>query len=255
MGRAAGSAAACGWRGSTSCSRRRGSRPTAASPTPGWAWRASANFIRVYREQESAIEREYPGLASPRCSKDLGWSPKAAKRWYSRDGAEGIAGAGGAHRPADRRASTACWRCSSAEAGRLQAGRQTTSTSRIAPASREYGELAPRASTRRWTRPASPAASSRPGRWVTCSRRSGLPGCPRRADRRPLRTAGRTARPDPGPWPSPVRRARARRGRPGPRTLPAGDTPARRTPWWSVETRSTSPSCTISHASCSDAGF
>jgi hypothetical protein len=44
-----------------------------------------ANFIRVYREQEGAIEREYQDSFTTR-SKDLGWSPKVAKRWYSRDG-------------------------------------------------------------------------------------------------------------------------------------------------------------------------
>ncbi len=42
-----------------------------------------ANFIRVYREQESSIEREYQDSFTT-MSKDLGWSPKVAKRWYSR---------------------------------------------------------------------------------------------------------------------------------------------------------------------------
>jgi hypothetical protein len=44
-----------------------------------------ANFIRVYREQEGAIEREYQDSFTA-LSKDLGWSPKVAKRWYSREG-------------------------------------------------------------------------------------------------------------------------------------------------------------------------
>jgi hypothetical protein len=44
----------------------------------------AANFIRVYREQEGAIEREFQDSFTTR-SKDLGWSPKVAKRWYSRD--------------------------------------------------------------------------------------------------------------------------------------------------------------------------
>lgn len=44
-----------------------------------------ANFIRVYREQEGAIEREFQDSFTTR-SKDLGWSPKTAKRWYSREG-------------------------------------------------------------------------------------------------------------------------------------------------------------------------
>ena len=44
-----------------------------------------ANFIRVYREQEGAIEREFQDSFTTR-SKDLGWSPKVAKRWYSREG-------------------------------------------------------------------------------------------------------------------------------------------------------------------------
>jgi hypothetical protein len=45
----------------------------------------AANFIRVYREQEGAIEREFQDSFTTR-SKDLGWSPKVAKRWYSREG-------------------------------------------------------------------------------------------------------------------------------------------------------------------------
>ena len=42
------------------------------------------NFIRVYREQEGSIERRYQDSFTA-MSKDLGWSPKVAKRWYSRD--------------------------------------------------------------------------------------------------------------------------------------------------------------------------
>jgi hypothetical protein len=41
------------------------------------------NFIRVYREQEGSIERMYQDSFTA-MSKDLGWSPKVAKRWYSR---------------------------------------------------------------------------------------------------------------------------------------------------------------------------
>jgi hypothetical protein len=44
-----------------------------------------ANFIRVYREQEGAIEREFQDSFTT-LSKDLGWSPKTAKRWHSREG-------------------------------------------------------------------------------------------------------------------------------------------------------------------------
>jgi len=44
-----------------------------------------ANFIRVYREQEGTIEREFQDSFTT-LSKDLGWSPKTAKRWYSREG-------------------------------------------------------------------------------------------------------------------------------------------------------------------------
>ena len=44
-----------------------------------------ANFIRVYREQENSIEREYQDSFTT-LSEELGWSPKVAKRWYSRDG-------------------------------------------------------------------------------------------------------------------------------------------------------------------------
>jgi hypothetical protein len=43
------------------------------------------NFIRVYREQEGSIEREFQDSFTT-LSKDLGWSPKTAKRWYSREG-------------------------------------------------------------------------------------------------------------------------------------------------------------------------
>ncbi|HEU4525585.1 MAG TPA: hypothetical protein VFR62_11220 [Gemmatimonadales bacterium] len=42
-----------------------------------------ANFVRVYREQEGSIERMYQDSFTA-MSKDLGWSPKVAKRWYSR---------------------------------------------------------------------------------------------------------------------------------------------------------------------------
>jgi hypothetical protein len=43
-----------------------------------------ANFIRVYREQEGSIERTYQDSFTA-MSKDHGWSPKVAKRWYSRE--------------------------------------------------------------------------------------------------------------------------------------------------------------------------
>jgi hypothetical protein len=43
-----------------------------------------ANFIRVYRQQEGSIERMYQDSFTA-MSKDLGWSPKVAKRWYSRE--------------------------------------------------------------------------------------------------------------------------------------------------------------------------
>jgi hypothetical protein len=43
-----------------------------------------ANFIRVYREQEASIERKYQDSFTA-MSKDLNWSPKVAKRWYSRE--------------------------------------------------------------------------------------------------------------------------------------------------------------------------
>jgi hypothetical protein len=42
------------------------------------------NFIRVYQEQEGSIERTYQDSFTA-MSKDLGWSPKVAKRWYSRE--------------------------------------------------------------------------------------------------------------------------------------------------------------------------
>lgn len=43
-----------------------------------------ANFIRVYREQEGTIERMYQDSFTT-MSRDLEWSPKVAKRWYSRE--------------------------------------------------------------------------------------------------------------------------------------------------------------------------
>lgn len=43
-----------------------------------------ANFIRVYRQQEGSIERMYQDSFTAR-SKEFGWSPKVAKRWYSRE--------------------------------------------------------------------------------------------------------------------------------------------------------------------------
>jgi hypothetical protein len=43
-----------------------------------------ANFVRVYREQEGSIERMYQDSFTT-MSKDLGWSPKVAKRWYTRE--------------------------------------------------------------------------------------------------------------------------------------------------------------------------
>lgn len=43
-----------------------------------------ANFIRVYREQEGAIERMYQDSFTA-MSQDLEWSPKVAKRWYARE--------------------------------------------------------------------------------------------------------------------------------------------------------------------------
>jgi hypothetical protein len=43
-----------------------------------------ANFIRVYREQEGSIERMYQDSFTA-MSQDLGWTPKTAKRWYTRE--------------------------------------------------------------------------------------------------------------------------------------------------------------------------
>ena len=42
-----------------------------------------ANFIRVYRQQESAIEQEYQDSFTV-LSKQHGWSSRAVRRWYSR---------------------------------------------------------------------------------------------------------------------------------------------------------------------------
>jgi hypothetical protein len=43
-----------------------------------------ANFIRVYRQQEGSIERMYQDSFTS-MSRELKWSPKVAKRWYSRE--------------------------------------------------------------------------------------------------------------------------------------------------------------------------
>ena len=43
-----------------------------------------ANVIRVYREQEGAIEREFQDSFTT-LSKELGWSAKTAKQWYGRE--------------------------------------------------------------------------------------------------------------------------------------------------------------------------
>ena len=43
----------------------------------------AANFIRVYRQQEGAIEREYQ-QAFATMAKQKAWSPKATRRWESR---------------------------------------------------------------------------------------------------------------------------------------------------------------------------
>ena len=42
-----------------------------------------ANFIRVYRQQESEIEREYQDSFTS-LSKEHGWSARAVRRWYAR---------------------------------------------------------------------------------------------------------------------------------------------------------------------------
>ncbi len=42
-----------------------------------------ANFIRVYRQQESLIEREYQDSFTV-LSKEQGWSSRAVRRWYGR---------------------------------------------------------------------------------------------------------------------------------------------------------------------------
>lgn len=42
-----------------------------------------ANFIRVYRQQESAIEREYQDSFTA-LSREHGWSSREVRRWYSR---------------------------------------------------------------------------------------------------------------------------------------------------------------------------
>ncbi len=43
----------------------------------------ASNFIRVYRQQRAAIEREYQDSFTV-VSKRLGWSPTAMRRWYGR---------------------------------------------------------------------------------------------------------------------------------------------------------------------------
>src|SRR5207253_418561 len=43
----------------------------------------ASNFIRVYRQQRAAIEKEYQDSFTV-ASKRLGWSPTAMRRWYGR---------------------------------------------------------------------------------------------------------------------------------------------------------------------------
>ena len=82
--RAPGWAAACASPGSTSCSPSSRLTPDGGVTDTRLGLAGVANFIRVYREQEGSIEREFQDSFTT-MSKDLGWSPKIAKRWYSRE--------------------------------------------------------------------------------------------------------------------------------------------------------------------------
>ena len=62
--------------------------PTRLTPNGGLnetrlALAGAANFIRVYRQQEAMIEREYQDSFTV-LSRDQRWAPKAVRRWYSR---------------------------------------------------------------------------------------------------------------------------------------------------------------------------
>jgi hypothetical protein len=43
----------------------------------------AANFIRVYRQREASIERQYQDSFTV-MSRAQKWSPKVARRWYTR---------------------------------------------------------------------------------------------------------------------------------------------------------------------------
>jgi hypothetical protein len=47
----------------------------------------AANFIRVYRQQQAAIERAYQDTVTARARQE-GWSPKKVRAWYSRAAAK-----------------------------------------------------------------------------------------------------------------------------------------------------------------------
>jgi hypothetical protein len=97
-----------------------------------------ANFVRVYREQEGAIEREFQDSFT-NLSRDLGWSPKTAKRWYSREaGKESAALVGLTGRLLAGIDSVLA--VLSAEAGAYRLGEGKIHFEDVA-ASREYGEL------------------------------------------------------------------------------------------------------------------
>ena len=60
-----------------------------------------ANFVRVYRQQQAAIEREYQDSFAV-ASKRRGWTPAKVREWYARPSRERIADADGADLVADR---------------------------------------------------------------------------------------------------------------------------------------------------------
>jgi hypothetical protein len=62
--------------------------PTRLTPNGGLtetrlALAGAANFIRVYRQQEASIERQFQDSFTV-MSRDRKWSPKVVRRWYSR---------------------------------------------------------------------------------------------------------------------------------------------------------------------------
>ena len=210
----------------------------------------AANFIRVYRQQETTIERQFQDSFTL-MARNQKWSTKVARRWHSRPALKEPAALcrDGLYLPVRRW--TACSTCWTTRRGR-------TTSRRRASGSRSRGEptvrrAAPAISPACWSRPAARAARSRAPRWRSCSRRSAYAAPPGALTAR--RPSTRAPESSPGVRPSPVRRAPVGRGRPA-HPMPPGAIPRFAGPRdWSVATRSTNRSRTICQASPSEPGL